>query len=160
MADPPANASAREQVASRGIASGNLQHRRADLLNPATPLSDAEALEFIDLLRPAPVVPVDADLVFDVRCLPNPYWKPDLRDYSGLDQPVVDYLFAQADVEGADVAAGWQQHPTPVSVFAGVLRQVDFEAEVAAHPRGQHAFDFIGHRIAAGARRSRSTATS
>jgi RNase adapter protein RapZ len=44
-------------------------------------------------------MPVDADLVFDVRCLPNPYWKPDLRDYSGLDQPVVDYLFAQADVE-------------------------------------------------------------
>jgi UPF0042 nucleotide-binding protein len=30
-------------------------------------------------------MPVDADLVFDVRCLPNPYWKPDLRDFSGLD---------------------------------------------------------------------------
>jgi UPF0042 nucleotide-binding protein len=44
-------------------------------------------------------MPVDADLVFDVRCLPNPYWKPDLRDYSGLDQPVADYLSAQADVE-------------------------------------------------------------
>ncbi len=44
-------------------------------------------------------MPVDADLVFDVRCLPNPYWKPDLRDYSGLDQPVVDYLSAQTDVE-------------------------------------------------------------
>ncbi|MVW74735.1 RNase adapter RapZ [Pseudomonas xionganensis] len=44
-------------------------------------------------------MPVDADLVFDVRCLPNPYWKPDLRDYSGLDQPVIDYLAAQADVE-------------------------------------------------------------
>ena len=44
-------------------------------------------------------MPVDAHHVFDVRCLPNPYWKPDLRDYSGLDQPVVDYLFAQADVE-------------------------------------------------------------
>ncbi|GGK07995.1 RNase adapter RapZ [Pseudomonas matsuisoli] len=44
-------------------------------------------------------MPVDADLVFDVRCLPNPYWKPELRDYSGLDQPVVDYLQAQPDVE-------------------------------------------------------------
>ncbi len=43
--------------------------------------------------------PVDADLVFDVRCLPNPYWKPELRDFSGLDQPVADYLAAQADVE-------------------------------------------------------------
>ena len=44
-------------------------------------------------------MPVDADLVFDVRCLPNPYWKPELRDQSGLDQPVADYLAAQQDVE-------------------------------------------------------------
>lgn len=44
-------------------------------------------------------MPVDADLVFDVRCLPNPYWKPDLRDFSGLDQPVVEYLASQPDVE-------------------------------------------------------------
>ncbi|MBU3056425.1 MULTISPECIES: RNase adapter RapZ [Pseudomonas] len=44
-------------------------------------------------------MPVDADLVFDVRCLPNPYWKPELRDFSGLDQPVIEYLAAQPDVE-------------------------------------------------------------
>ncbi|KIV66004.1 MULTISPECIES: RNase adapter RapZ [Pseudomonadaceae] len=44
-------------------------------------------------------MPVDADLVFDVRCLPNPYWKPDLRDFSGLDSIVADYLAAQPDVE-------------------------------------------------------------
>lgn len=44
-------------------------------------------------------MPVDADLVFDVRCLPNPYWKAELRDYSGLDQPVIDYLSAQPDVD-------------------------------------------------------------
>jgi UPF0042 nucleotide-binding protein len=44
-------------------------------------------------------MPVDADVVFDVRCLPNPYWKPDLRDFSGLDQPVIEYLAGQADVE-------------------------------------------------------------
>lgn len=44
-------------------------------------------------------VPVDADVVFDIRCLPNPYWKPDLRAYCGLDQPIVDYLGEQADVE-------------------------------------------------------------
>lgn len=42
--------------------------------------------------------PVDADLVFDVRCLPNPYWVPELRDHSGLDAPVVEYLESQADV--------------------------------------------------------------
>lgn len=44
-------------------------------------------------------MPVDADLVFDVRCLPNPYWKPELRAHSGLDQPVIDYLATQADVD-------------------------------------------------------------
>ncbi|WP_070884340.1 RNase adapter RapZ [Pseudomonas sp. D2-3] len=44
-------------------------------------------------------MPVDADLVFDVRCLPNPYWKPELRDFTGLEQPVEGYLAAQADVE-------------------------------------------------------------
>jgi UPF0042 nucleotide-binding protein len=43
-------------------------------------------------------VPVDADLVFDVRCLPNPYWDEDLRPFSGQDQPVIDYLNAQPDV--------------------------------------------------------------
>ncbi|MCB1644105.1 MAG: RNase adapter RapZ [Pseudomonadales bacterium] len=43
-------------------------------------------------------VPVDADLVFDVRCLPNPHWKPNLRALTGLDQPVQAFLLAQPDV--------------------------------------------------------------
>ncbi len=37
-------------------------------------------------------VPLDADLVFDVRCLPNPHYDPRLRPLSGLDAPVVDFL--------------------------------------------------------------------
>lgn len=44
-------------------------------------------------------VPVDADLVFDIRCLPNPYWEPELRAFCGLDQPIIDYLNQQAMVE-------------------------------------------------------------
>jgi len=44
-------------------------------------------------------MPVDADLVFDVRCLPNPYWKPELREHSGVDQVVMEYLAAQPEVE-------------------------------------------------------------
>ncbi len=44
-------------------------------------------------------VPVDADVVFDIRCLPNPYWKPDLRAYCGLDHPIIEYLNEQTDVE-------------------------------------------------------------
>jgi len=40
-------------------------------------------------------VPVDADLVFDVRCLPNPHWSPDLRSLCGLDEPVQSFLNQQ-----------------------------------------------------------------
>jgi UPF0042 nucleotide-binding protein len=37
-------------------------------------------------------LPLDADIVFDVRFLPNPYWDPALRDLSGLDPEVSDYV--------------------------------------------------------------------
>lgn len=42
-------------------------------------------------------VPVDSDFVFDVRCLPNPYWDTSLRGYTGLDAPVQAFLEAQPD---------------------------------------------------------------
>lgn len=37
-------------------------------------------------------VPLDADLVFDARCLPNPYYTAELRPLTGLDEPVAEYL--------------------------------------------------------------------
>lgn len=37
-------------------------------------------------------VPVDANLVWDVRFLPNPYWQRELRPLSGLQQEVFDYV--------------------------------------------------------------------
>ncbi|QRX84666.1 RNase adapter RapZ [Glaciimonas sp. PAMC28666] len=37
-------------------------------------------------------VPLDADLVFDVRMLPNPHYDPILRPLNGRDQPVIDFL--------------------------------------------------------------------
>ncbi|MDI9244925.1 RNase adapter RapZ [Marinobacter sp. CHS3-4] len=37
-------------------------------------------------------VPLDSDFVFDVRCLPNPYWDTSLRRFVGTDQPVIDFL--------------------------------------------------------------------
>lgn len=40
-------------------------------------------------------IPVVADLVFDVRCLPNPYYIPALRPLDGRDKPIADYLEAQ-----------------------------------------------------------------
>lgn len=44
-------------------------------------------------------IPVDADLVFDVRCLPNPYWKQELRAFTGRDQPVIDFLDSEPEVK-------------------------------------------------------------
>ena len=42
-------------------------------------------------------LPLDADLVFDVRFLPNPYYDVALRPQTGLDTPVRDYVLAQGD---------------------------------------------------------------
>jgi len=44
-------------------------------------------------------VPKDSDFVFDLRCLPNPYWKKHLRQYSGKDQPIIDFLSKQNSVK-------------------------------------------------------------
>ena len=38
-------------------------------------------------------IPIEADLVFDVRFLPNPYYIGELKDLTGLDEPVQDYIF-------------------------------------------------------------------
>jgi UPF0042 nucleotide-binding protein len=43
-------------------------------------------------------IPADADFVFDVRCLPNPYWTAELRHLTGRDPQVVEFLDAQPSV--------------------------------------------------------------
>ena len=52
-------------------------------------------------------LPADADFVFDVRCLPNPYWEPGLRGMTGRDRPVREFLQKQAQVGAMvdDIAA-------------------------------------------------------
>ena len=42
--------------------------------------------------------PLDADYVFDVRCLPNPYWIDELKKYNGLDEPVINYFQSKPSV--------------------------------------------------------------
>jgi len=51
-------------------------------------------------------VPGDADFVFDVRSLPNPYWEPGLAQLTGRDPAVVDYL---------------EHHPIVAKMFADVV---------------------------------------
>ena len=46
-------------------------------------------------------IPLDVDLVFDCRFLPNPHWVPELRPLTGLDLPVRDYVLVERGDEGA-----------------------------------------------------------
>ncbi len=43
-------------------------------------------------------IPADADYVFDARFLPNPHWEHNLKPYTGLEQPVKDFLSSQSIV--------------------------------------------------------------
>ncbi len=45
-------------------------------------------------------LPAEADLVFDVRCLPNPFYIAELRDRTGLEKSVRDYVFQQPQTGG------------------------------------------------------------
>jgi UPF0042 nucleotide-binding protein len=44
-------------------------------------------------------IPADADFVFDLRCLPNPYWDPALRPLTGRDEQVIAFLDAAPSVQ-------------------------------------------------------------
>ena len=45
-------------------------------------------------------VPMESDLVFDVRCLPNPFYDENLRPLTGLDAPVRDYVMEKEETKG------------------------------------------------------------
>ncbi|HLU77825.1 MAG TPA: RNase adapter RapZ [Burkholderiales bacterium] len=60
-------------------------------------------------------IPLDADLVFDVRCLPNPFYDPKLRPLCGMDREVCDFLEAIPDVASmlqdiGDFVERWLPH--------------------------------------------------
>jgi UPF0042 nucleotide-binding protein len=57
-------------------------------------------------------LPSDADMVADARFLPNPFWVPELRPQSGLDEPVRDYLLDRDDAE--EFIAAYVAALTPV----------------------------------------------
>lgn len=45
-------------------------------------------------------IPTDSDLVFDVRFIPNPFYIPELKPFSGMDEPVKDYVLKQDETKG------------------------------------------------------------
>ncbi|MAF84018.1 MAG: RNase adapter RapZ [Gammaproteobacteria bacterium] len=52
-------------------------------------------------------LPSDADFVFDLRCLPNPYWETQLRKLTGKDRPIIEFLDGIQSVQNmyADILA-------------------------------------------------------
>ncbi|MCK7636986.1 RNase adapter RapZ [Corynebacterium sp. CCM 9187] len=105
--------------------------------------------------------PADADLVVDVRFLPNPYWEPDLRPFRGIDKPVSDYVLAQpAAREFIDnfvsmfstMVEGYRREgksfiTVAVGCTGGHHRSVAVAAEIARQLDGIHGLDVsVNHR--------------
>ena len=64
-------------------------------------------------------VPLDADFVFDMRFLPNPYWVPELRSSTGRDDAVASYVLRQEGAE--EFLTGVERMLEPV--VAGYIRE-------------------------------------
>ena len=96
-------------------------------------------------------VPTDADYVFDVRMLPNPFYDPSLRPLTGKDAPVQDFLRQQANVQTMQThitqfVSHWlpalqANHRSYVTVAVGCTggqhRSVFLTEQLAAHFRTQ-----------------------
>jgi RNase adapter protein RapZ len=97
-------------------------------------------------------VPLDADLVFDVRCLPNPHYERELSPLTGRDAPVVAFLEAFPEVERMygdicrfvgnwlpDYARDNRNYLTvAIGCTGGRHRSVYFAERLAAAFRGRH----------------------
>ena len=78
-------------VNSSELTLGQLQSRLFELIAPAGSKRQLEVT--VEAFGFKHGVPQDADLVFDVRFLPNPYYLEELRPLTGLDRPVAQYVF-------------------------------------------------------------------
>jgi len=108
-------------------------------------------------------IPLDADLVFDVRCLPNPYYDPTLRPLTGRDRPVIAFLEGEAEVVrmrddigrfvGAWLPAYIRDNRSYLTVAIGCTggqhRSV-YIAEWLGHEFAEHARVLVRHRSLAG----------
>ena len=90
-------------------------------------------------------IPGDADYVFDVRSLPNPYWEHALRHLNGRDAAVIEYLAGHASVRAmiADLAAFLEQR---VGEFAQTNRS--YLTIAIGCTGGQHRSVYIAEELA------------
>jgi UPF0042 nucleotide-binding protein len=91
-------------------------------------------------------IPLDADFVFDLRCLPNPYWQISLRALTGRDPPVIQFLESHGSV---------QEMFRDISAFLEnwIPRYIDFNRNyltvALGCTGGQHRSVYMADRIAA-----------
>ncbi|MBV9214445.1 MAG: RNase adapter RapZ [Actinobacteria bacterium] len=89
--------------------------------------------------------PRDADLLFDVRFLPNPHYESELRELTGLDEPVIDY------VERSDGIADFYDHLIPLLdyLLPAYVREGKAHLTVGIGcTGGRHRSVVIGERLA------------
>ncbi len=105
-------------------------------------------------------VPLDADLVYDVRFLPNPYYDVDLRPFTGLDDRVRDYVLGQPDaLPFVDDVSGFVKRWLPrfattgrprltvaIGCTGGQHRSVALAEAIAARLREHHPHVATFHR--------------
>lgn len=105
-------------------------------------------------------VPVDADLVFDIRCLPNPHWVDELQPLTGQDPAVQAYLNGHAQVQQmfedlCTFLERWlprfeEDHRTYMTVAVGCTggqhRSVYMADRLGAHFAGRFANVLVRHR--------------
>lgn len=84
-------------IDTSGLSVHQLRHQLVQLFGPENP-GDALQLSFSSFGFKHGV-PIDADMVLDVRFLPNPHWDEALRPFSGLDDNVRDFVLSQSLAE-------------------------------------------------------------
>ncbi len=93
----PVKAVADLLIDTSGLSVHQLRHQLVQLFGPENP-GDALQLSFSSFGFKHGV-PIDADMVLDVRFLPNPHWDEALRPFSGLDDSVRDFVLSQSLAE-------------------------------------------------------------
>jgi UPF0042 nucleotide-binding protein len=88
------------KISNRKIDTSGLSlHELRDLVkNTVAPESDDLMSILFESFGFKRGLPDSSDFIFDVRCLPNPYWKQDLRLLTGNDRNVIEFLESQVDV--------------------------------------------------------------
>jgi RNase adapter protein RapZ len=105
-------------------------------------------------------IPLDTDIVFDVRCLPNPHYDPRLRPHTGRDAPVISFLQSDASTQKMleDIRrfiSEWlpcfdrdsrSYLTVAIGCTGGRHRSVYLAEALAAHFRGEHPQVLVRHR--------------